>query len=116
MKVKVRTEFIEEDNISEVETSGILENNKILKFMDGKTKVRLDLENNLLYRENDEMSFTYKFQENDKTLNDVLVKELCLEVYVSIFTEKIIKSESSYSVCFRLIEEDKRQEYRVFWR
>ena len=116
MKVRVRTEFIDDRNISEIETSGILENNKILKFMDGTTKVKLDLENNLLHRENDEMSFTYKFLENDKTLNGVFIKELGLEVYVSIFTDKIIESDSSYSVCFRLVDEDKKQEYRIFWR
>lgn len=117
MKVIINTEFIDGDSVTKLDTTGILENNKILKFLDGKTKVRLDLENNLLKRENEEVSFEYKFIENEKTLNGVLVNELGLEAYVSIFTESIIKEDNFYSVCYRLVdEENKKIEYCIFWR
>ena len=117
MRVNVKTEFVDGDSVTRVDTTGILENGKILKFLDGKTKVRLDLENNLLKRENDEVVFEYKFLEKEKTLNGVLVLELGLEAYVSIFTESIKKDENSYYVNYRLVEEeDKKIEYHIFWR
>lgn len=117
MRVSVKTEFIDSEGVTKLDTTGILENAKVLKFLDGKTKVILDLENNLLKRENNEVSFEYKFLENEKTLNGVLVSELGLEAYVSIFTESIIKEDNSYSVCYRLVDEEyKKIEYRIFWR
>ncbi len=105
-KIKMTITIISNGNKIKENLIGTINEGIISYSEDNNTYVYLDIERNALIRENDDLYLKYTFDENDKTLGNVLIKEFNKEVTVDIKTECIEKSNNRYYVEY-LIEKDK---------
>jgi len=111
MKVKLELKIKTEEETLHFSTSGILENQRILKYIENGVKVILDLKEDKLTRESTDFILQYKFLKNGETLNDVFLKD-----YQKICTHRLEKKENYYLVEYTLLEENRKVCYEVCWR
>ena len=100
IKIKVSITNEEKENIEEV--NAIYQDN-IFKYQeDQKTKVILDLDKQILLRENKELKMKYIFQENKETDGIIESKELSKRIKVKIKTKKIERKENDIKITFQV--------------
>ncbi len=116
MKVKLELKIKTEEETLHFSTSGILENQRILKYIENGVKVILDLKEDKLTRENTDFILQYKFLKNGETLNDVFLKDYQKTISLAICTHRLVKKENYYLVEYTLLEENRKVCYEVCWR
>ncbi|MBQ6135211.1 MAG: hypothetical protein IJI60_02725 [Bacilli bacterium] len=101
-KIKIRVSIIQEEKETKEEVNAIYQDN-IFKYQeDKKTKVILDLNQNILLRENKELKMKYIFQEKEETDGIIESKELGKKIMVKIKTKKIERKENDIKITFQV--------------
>lgn len=103
-KVKITTKS---NNITDTyEIKALLKDNKLMYYEPNKTKVIFDYENNILTRNNKEISMEYKFDLENKTIGYIEVKELGKSLNLNIKTKKFLSDNKSIDLVFFVEEEE----------
>ena len=67
-----------------------------------KTITTFDYENNVLTRENEKMKLVYKFILNEKTITNILIKDIDKEVSMEVLTKKIEKTKDYIEIVYEI--------------
>lgn len=103
-KVKITTKS---NNITDTyEIKALLKDNKLMYYEPNKTKVIFDYENNILTRNNKEISMEYKFDLENKTIGYIEVKELGKSLNLNIKTKKFLSDNKNIDLVFFVEEEE----------
>ncbi len=103
MKLKIKI-YSELDNLIENEEYFAIKNNNVIKYIDlANNKMSIDIENDLIIRENNDYIFNIDFK--NKNIN-IFMKHLKKEFNKEIETIRLIKTNNSFEVKYRLIDED----------
>lgn len=103
-KVKITTKS---NNITDTyEIKALLKDNKLMYYEPNKTKVIFDYENNILTRNNKEISMEYKFDLENKTIGYIEVKELGKSLNLNIKTKKFLSDNKNIELVFFVEEEE----------
>ncbi len=109
-KVKIKI-YSNLNNIEENEEILAIKNDNVIKYIDfSNNKIVVDMENNIITKENDDYFFTLKFNDN---IIEIYVKKLHKTFYKEIKTLLCSKTEKRYTVRYLLISEDVINEYYV---
>ena len=103
-KVKITTKS---NNITDTyEIKVLLKDNKLMYYEPNKTKVIFDYENNILTRNNKEISMEYKFDLENKTIGYIEVKELGKSLNLNIKTKQFLSDNKNIDLVFFVEEEE----------
>ena len=103
-KVKITTKS---NNITDTyEIKALLKDNKLMYYEPNKTKVIFDYENNILTRNNKEISMEYKFDLENKTIGYIEVEELGKSLNLNIKTKKFLSDNKNIDLVFFVEEEE----------
>ena len=103
-KVKIITKS---NNITDTyEIKALLKDNKLMYYEPNKTKVIFDYENNILTRNNKEISMEYKFDLENKTIGYIEVKELGKSLNLNIKTKQFLSDNKNIDLVFFVEEEE----------
>lgn len=114
-KVKLNIKLKNKDIQEEKSLIAVIDNNQI-KYIENKdivTEMELDLENDILIRNNKDYTITYKFILDEITINKVLVKELNRGLDLKIKTNKLKKDNNSYKVEYEILDSNEIIEYEL---
>lgn len=114
MKVKVKTSLKFEEQKICYEGFGIFSDSK-LQFIENDVKVFLNFKEQLMVRQDLVKKLSYKFVENEETLNEVLVFPENIGIFLKIFTKRFDYQNSCCEICYRLLDEEKDVVYRICW-
>lgn len=109
-KVKIRIySFL--NNIEENNEFLAIKNDNVIKYIDFcNNKIEIDLNNNVIKRENNDYLFTLKFNDN---IIEIFAKKLKKTFYKDIKTIVCDSSKSKFLVRYLLIDENIVNEYYV---
>ena len=108
LKIKVYSELSEK---IENEEYLAIKNNNVIKYIDlADNKMTIDMDKDIITRENKDYLFTIDFNINHIIIN---AKKLKREFIKNIVTMKKEKTSHSYLVRYQLIDEDIINEYYV---
>ena len=79
-----------------------VEKNIIFYIEKDKTTNTFDYKNNILKRDNEEMSLEFNFKLNEKTINNIYIKELNNTMTVELITKEIIKEEKLLKIEYEM--------------
>lgn len=103
-KVKITTKS---NNITDTyEIKALLKDNKLMYYEPNKTKVIFDYENNILTRNNKDISMEYKFDLENKTIGYIEVKELGKSLNLNIKTKQFLSDNKNIDLVFFVEEEE----------
>lgn len=114
MKVQVKTELRVDNQVLKNESIGIL-NGKSLRFIEDGVTVTLNFLEQSMIRRDSEKKLSYKFVENEETLNEVYLYKERGSISIPIFTECFYYQDSSIKIRYRLAEEEYMVCYQVCW-
>ena len=110
MKLKIKI-YSELDNVIENEEYFAIKNDNVIKYIDlVNNKMNIDIENDLIIRENNDYLFNIDFR-NDTI--SIFMKHLKKEFTKEIETIKLIKTKNSFEVKYNLIDENIINEFYV---
>lgn len=76
---------------------------KNIKYIEpDKTATIFNYEQNILKRDNDQMSLEFKFCEKEKTINSIIIKDLNKTMELEIYTKKIIKEDNNIIIIYEM--------------
>ena len=107
-KIKIYTNF---DNKEETKEIFAIISDNVIKYIDlDNTKMIIDMENNIIKRENIDYLFIIDFNKN---VIDILVKKLQKQMQKPIQTLSLEKKKTQYSVKYLLDDEKIVNEYYI---
>lgn len=107
-KIKVYTKL---DNNEEINEFLAIKNEDVIKYIDFSNNIMVvDMQNNIIKRENDDYIFTINFVQNDI---DIIIKKLKKNYHKSIKVLLVDKTKKSYLVRYLLEDENILNEYCV---
>ena len=109
-KVKIKIySFL--NNIEENNEFLAIKNNNVIKYIDfGNNRIKIDLKNNIIEKENIDYHFILKFNEN---IVEISAKKLKKTFYKEIKTIVCEKSKSKFLVRYLLPDDNAVNEYYV---
>lgn len=99
---KLLGEYNSEKNIISYQESGDL-----------LTEVVLDLNQNILIRENKDYYLQYKFIENEETENEMKLKDLNQSIKLKIKTEKFNVTNNKIEIIYTLLDSNETINYQI---
>lgn len=103
MKLKIKI-YSELDNLVESEEYFAIKTDNVIKYIDlANNKMNIDLENNLIIRENSDFIFNIDFINNNI---NIFMKKIKKYFNKKINTLKLIKTNNSFEVKYKLIDEN----------
>ena len=110
MKLKIKI-YSEMNNLIENEEYLAIINENIIKYIDlTNNKMFIDINNNIIKRENNDYIFTIDFENNNIL---IFIKNLKKEFNKKIQTIKLEKNSQSFKVRYRLIDENIINEFYI---
>lgn len=110
-KKEIKASIKNDDTNNSINTTAIIYDG-ILKYKENEnTKVILDLNNNILIRENNEFRMEYKYDIKKETKGKIFIKELNKEIELKIKTKKYVKKDELIIINFSI--ENNNFEYRI---
>lgn len=115
MKIKIKVKIKNnEQNLKNIYTAIYQKDKEIIKYQElDKTKVTLNIKDNILIRENNFMYMKYIFLNNNISIGDILLKDINKSVKVNIKTKKIIKNSNKFLVKYELLDGNEAFEYEL---
>ncbi len=108
MKLKIKV-YSEMNNFKENEEYVAIKNENVIKYIDfANNKMIIDIENDIITRENGDYIFTIDFQKNNININ---AKHLKKEFNKEIKTMKCEKTSNNFLVRYKLVDENIINEY-----
>jgi len=92
------------------------EESKIISYNENKqllTKVKIDLIEKILTRENNDYYLKYKFIENEKTENEIKMKDLNQSIFLKIKTDKFEIEENKVKIIYTILDSNEKVTYIV---
>ncbi len=114
MKVQVKTKLRTNHQVFQNDVIGIL-NGGSLQFIENETTVILNFLEQSMVRRDSEKQLSYKFVENEETLNDVYLYKEKSSISIPIFTEHFHNWGSSIEIQYYLAGEEYAVCYQVCW-
>lgn len=71
-----------------------------------KTITTYDYENDILKRDNEQMCLEYQFRLNEKTINNIYIKELKDTLKIELLTKSIIKQDNILKIVYSIDNND----------
>ena len=116
-KKKLNIILISKEEVTEYNLLGEYdEENNIIYYNENNnlvTKMKLDLKNKELTRENKDYYLEYKFIENEETENKMVLKELDKNIFINIKTDKFKLEENKLEIIYTILDSDEQVTYKV---
>lgn len=114
MKVKINTKLCADGSQIQHQVFGIFRDYNLI-FWEDKVKVSFNFQEQTMIRDDDVKKLWYKFVENEKTLNEVLLHSEGFSFSFQILTKKYVYNYSSCEIIYHLVDEDKDVYYQICW-
>lgn len=105
-KIRLQATLRSSEDENQFETNGYINQNKIHYIEPSGTKVELDIEENILKRNNREMEMEFVFDLKEETESYLFLKEYNQSLTLKIKTSQIIKKKDYYCVEYEIIDND----------
>ena len=105
---------LDNNDISEINTKGIKNNNKITYYQDNIIHNIIIEDNKItLIRENEEFKSIIEFIENETKQSYYLLKNNNIAIDLNIKTNKIINNENNITITYEIIDSNESYEYKI---
>lgn len=105
---------LDNNDISEINTKGIKNNNKITYYHDNIIHNIIIEDNKItLIRENEEFKSIIEFIENETKQSYYLLKNNNIAIDLNIKTNKIINNENDLTITYEIIDSNESYEYKI---
>lgn len=113
IKVNIKNE---EQNIENYYKAIYIVDKKIIKYQEkDKTNVTLNINDNILVRENNKIYMQYRFIKNKITKNQLRLKDSNQEIIIDLKTLNLKKENNNFEVKYKLLGSNDIFLYKVIW-